>query len=273
MSRFNQIHHTVEQEVQSLPDFASILIVDDQRFDRVRMRRLCGGFGFNTNVVEAENLASMADRLRKERFDLVLLDYHLPDGTGLQGVEAIRACATNRHAATIMITGSEQNDIALQALKLGFSDYLTKDELSDATLRRSAIIALQKSRLATGMETRRLQHGEMQEILKKFSRECAQEIKPIVSRMMRQMRELREMTNLTPEQATDRVERIEGSCERLWAFLDDLDRYNAAQLVQSMVPRPKAAADITDILKSERTRPKRPATKRKPPSVFGRPRD
>ncbi|MDB4187821.1 response regulator [Sulfitobacter sp.] len=105
-------------------------MVDDNDFDRSRLKKLCRAFDFTTHAMEASSLRYLRDRLKKDRFDLILLDYHLNDGTGLEGVDIIRADAVNCTAATVMITGTEQNDIAVQALKLGFSDYLTKDEIS-----------------------------------------------------------------------------------------------------------------------------------------------
>lgn len=221
MSNFTQIEPTAQQQAASAPEFASILIVDDQRFDRARLNRMCRAFDFATQVVEADTLAAMRDKLKKERFDLVLLDYHLTDGTGLQGVEAVRADHVNSGAAVVMITGTEQSDIAMQALKMGFSDYLTKDELSQQTLSRAAITALQKARLARGMANIAVQRPQVQETLQSFSRECARDIKPIVSRIMRQIRDI---DFLNPQDAAERVEKVEGSLRRLWSFLDDLDR-------------------------------------------------
>ena len=174
-------------------------------------------------MVEADSLTALKDRLKKDRFDLILLDYHLGDGTGLQGVEIIRDDDVNCTAATVMITGTEQNDIAVQALKLGFTDYLTKDEITEQTLTRAAITALQKSQLARAMTAQGGSNALTNETVQSFSRGCAKDIKPIVSRMMRQMRRLREIDQIAAEDAVARVEQVESSLRRLWFFLDELD--------------------------------------------------
>lgn len=275
MSHLTRIQKNPHQKAAQAPEFASILIVDDEEFDRARLKKLCRAFDFTTHVVEADSLKSLGDCLKKDRFDLVLLDYHLNDGTGLQGVEMIRADPVNYTAATVMITGTEQNDIALQALKLGFSDYLTKEEISAQTLGRTAITALQKSQLARLMAAQSAQEAMMNETVQSFSRSCAQDIKPIVSRIMRQMRGLREIEQMTPESAATRVDQVEGSLRRLWVFLDELDHLGGLTTANGpTVPatREGNGPPVSGIsVGVPSIRPKRPAAPNtKPPSIFRR---
>ncbi|MGJ8595639.1 response regulator [Sulfitobacter sp.] len=232
MSQLTRIQTNAQQKAAVAPEFASILIVDDDEFDRTRLKKLCRAFDFTTHVAEADSLKALKDRLKKDRFDLILLDYQLTDGTGLDGVEIIRADGVNCSAATVMITGTEQNDIAIQALKLGFTDYLTKEEISERTLGRAAITALQKSQLARAMAAQIGQQDITNETVQSFSRGCAQDIKPIVSRIMRQMRGLREIDQIKTEDAVDRVEQVEGSLRRLWFFLDELDHLGGTPPVE-----------------------------------------
>ncbi|MBW4710336.1 response regulator [Roseobacter sp. YSTF-M11] len=244
MSQIGKIHAKIRPDATVLPDFASILVVDDQRFDRARLIRLIGGLEFDTHVAEADSLETMGSMLQKDKFDLILLDYNLPDGTGLQGLEAVRLDPKNRQAATIMITGDDQNEIAIEALKRGCSDYITKDDLSPAAFRRASINALQKSHLSIGIENQDSKRQKMEAVLERFSTECASEIKPVVSRMMRQMRDLREAPSLSKEQATERICRIEKSCMRLWEFLDDLERYKGTDLSHQAFSEQSAAAAL-----------------------------
>lgn len=275
MSQLTRIQQHPHQKAAVAPEFASILIVDDNDFDRSRLKKLCRAFDFTTHVMEASSLRDLRDRLKKDRFDLILLDYHLNDGTGLEGVDIIRADAVNCTAATVMITGTEQNDIAVQALRLGFSDYLTKDEISQQTLTRTAITALQKSQLARAMAGQMGQSEMINETVQSFSRGCAQDIKPIVSRIMRQMRGLREINQITPEDATARVEQVESSMRRLWVFLDDLDHLGGTAVATGPtvpVTRDSSAPPASGInVRVPSIRPKKPTVNpSKPPSIFRR---
>lgn len=274
MSQLTRIQINAQQKAAVAPEFASILIVDDDDFDRTRLTRLCRAFDFTTHVVQADSLKALRDKLKKDRFDLILLDYHLSDGTGLEGVEIIRADAVNCTAATVMITGTEHNNIAVQALKLGFTDYLTKDEVSELTLSRAAITALQKSQLARAMKAQDGQQAITNETVQSFSRGCAQDIKPVVSRIMRQMRGLREFDQIAPEEAEARVEQVEGSLRRLWAFLDELDHLGGTSSPHGpSVPATRGTSIPTSSINARvpTVRPKNPqAAVSKPPSIFRR---
>ncbi len=293
MSQMGKIHAKLQPSVTALPKFASILIVDDQRFDRARLLRLIDELEFDTHVVQADCLETMGAKLQSDKFDLIFVDYNLPDGTGLQALDAIRLDPRNRQAAIIMIAGDGQNEIAIEALKRGCSDYITKDDISASSFRRASINALQKSHLAIGMETQDSKRKQMEEALERFSTECANEIKPVVSRVMRQLRDLREAPALSADQLADRYDRIERSCMRLWEFLDDLGRYQGTDIseeafatqnfVKSLEPgAAPEAAPISDAAKATPSKPRRlqapqeaPASvqrKRKPikPSLFGK---
>jgi len=153
---------------------ARILIVDDQRFDRMRIKRLCGGLDFPIRMSEAESIAALAQQLDEGEFDLILLDYNLPDGDGLRGLQMIRVHPQNGAAATVMVTGTDQTEVAIEALRGGCSDYIAKDELSQSTLRRSAFNALQKTALQLGITTQEQKRSEVQSVLRRFAGECAQ---------------------------------------------------------------------------------------------------
>jgi len=217
--------------------YASILIVDDESFCRKHLRRLCANLPFTTHLAEANSLHMLRDKLSKDHFDLILLDYHLNDGTGLDGAEIIRADPVNSDAAVIMVTGTEQKDIILSALRSGFSDFLNKDNLDAQALVGTAITALHKRRSLQNRSLGRAERCAPHVSLEQFSRECAQDIRPIVSRMMRQIRDLRESNGLSVAKATARIEGLEASMRRLWFFLEDLDRVSHNEAAPHGIPR------------------------------------
>ena len=63
-------------------------------------------------------------QLQQRKVDLVLVDLRMPDIGGLDVIRAIRE--TDPHCQTILITGHATIDTAVEAVKLGAMDYLTK---------------------------------------------------------------------------------------------------------------------------------------------------
>lgn len=75
-------------------------------------------------VVRARTSAEARERLHGDRFDLVVLDYLLPDGNGLDLLRVVRAETPATPVLFLTAHGSE--DVALRALGLGASDYMQK---------------------------------------------------------------------------------------------------------------------------------------------------
>lgn len=103
-------------------DALKLLIIEDDLDQRELIRTtLEDHFGRGT-VVGAE---SVADALRQELtlFDLILADYNLPDGTGIDLLEQIKArCNT----PVILVTGENVSRIAAEAIRRGATDYVVK---------------------------------------------------------------------------------------------------------------------------------------------------
>ena len=98
-----------------------ILIVDDEpQIRRVLQTALVDQ---EYEAVGARTGEEALEKLRKERFDLVLLDVNMP---GIGGLETCREIRASSEAAIIMLTvrGSEQDKVA--ALDAGADDYVTK---------------------------------------------------------------------------------------------------------------------------------------------------
>lgn len=217
-----------------LPKSATILIVDNQRFERACLLRMIDHLEFETHVVQVDSLEAMGAKLTSEVFDLIFIDYNLPDGTGLQALDAVHRDPVNRHAATIMIAGDGQDDIAIGALHRGCSDFIARDDLSPSSFTRAAINALQKSRLAIGVERQETKRKEFEAMLAKLSAESANEIQPVLSRIIRQIKELRDATDLPPERLSDRCDRMERSCMKLRDFLNVVSRCQVPEEPQDM---------------------------------------
>jgi len=80
--------------------------------------------GMSIDCVAAENLAQAKQALKQQSFDLCLTDMRLPDGNGLDFVEALQKQYPDLPVAVISAHGNM--DLAVQALKLGAFDFVSK---------------------------------------------------------------------------------------------------------------------------------------------------
>ena len=103
-------------------NFLNLLVVDDERAIRESCREVAQVLGFNTWAAEsAEHAYRLLDA---HSIDVVLLDLRLP---GAGGVEALRHIKQNRpDAVVIVVTGYGTVESAVQAMKNGAYDYVTK---------------------------------------------------------------------------------------------------------------------------------------------------
>jgi PAS domain S-box-containing protein len=111
----------------------TILLVDDSESDRVSyVRYLQSEQSYCT--IEAETLEEGLELWRSHKPDIVLLDMNLPDGDGLEFLEAITTDNLINKLPVIMLTGERDERIAVQAMKLGAADYLVKGDVTAVSL-------------------------------------------------------------------------------------------------------------------------------------------
>lgn len=115
-----------------------ILIVDDCREDRELYRRLIGkSFPQEHLVAETETAEEALARIAIAVPHCIVLDYQLPDGDGLSFLSALRMAHGEGRIPVVMLTGGGDERVAVQAMKRGAQDYLTKSAVTGDSLRRA----------------------------------------------------------------------------------------------------------------------------------------
>lgn len=95
-------------------------------------------------VTHVKRLSEACRRLVEETFDVVLLDLFLPDSLGLDTYAAVQKVVPALPVVAIASTADE--DLALEAVKLGAQDYLVKGQLDGRTLARVIRNAVERRR-------------------------------------------------------------------------------------------------------------------------------
>jgi len=101
---------------------ARILLVDDEVEFTENMTRLLEGRGYHVTAVNSGDSAIKA--LSEDRYDVMVLDLKMP---GMDGIATLREVKKLQLLTeTLILTGHGAIDTALEAVKLGAYDYLTK---------------------------------------------------------------------------------------------------------------------------------------------------
>ena len=105
-----------------------ILIVEDDLVDRMACRRaLAQHSDFEFVLSEAETGREGLQLAHTQKPDCVLLDYHLPDLNGLEFLAELKNDLGEIPVPVMMLTGTDNASVAVEALKRGAQDYLVKD--------------------------------------------------------------------------------------------------------------------------------------------------
>jgi DNA-binding NtrC family response regulator len=99
-----------------------VLVVDDDEAVRKACCQIAAGMGFE--VVGAESATAAREILKQRRIDLLLLDLKLPGGGGLPLLEQVKALHPD--TAVIVMTAFATVSSAVEAMRIGAGDYLTK---------------------------------------------------------------------------------------------------------------------------------------------------
>ncbi len=146
-----------------------VLIIDDNIDDREVYRRMLSRVaGTNYVIAEAETGDQGLELAASKRPSCILLDYSLPGRDGL-GVLA-EILKLDPAANVIMLTGQGNETVAVEVMKNGARDYLTKDALSPETLHRCVQNAVMHGALEKKLEQKR-------QSLEIFTRAMAHDLK------------------------------------------------------------------------------------------------
>ena len=123
-----------------------ILLVEDNNVDaRVITEALTRAGEGCFLVTRAGRLSEALDRLRAETFDLVLLDFMLPDSEGLSTFSTVRQQAAS--VPIVALTGMSDESIAIEAVRQGAQDFLVKGQVQPKELKRAVQYAIERHKV------------------------------------------------------------------------------------------------------------------------------
>lgn len=202
---------------RSAPAAIRALILDDNAVDRQRLKRLFRQADLDVSVAEAGTIAEFASKIDAASYDLFLLDYRLVQGDGLIALEMLKRHPRQREAASIMVAGESQIQVAVDAMKNGCADFLLKDMMGPEMLSRSVAHALSSAGGPAAGQAGQSIEGA----LVRFAVNSGAEMRSILSGMLRRTRAIRHAAASGRPAGTDEVEALDATCARLWEFLEE----------------------------------------------------
>lgn len=140
------------------PTTRILLLVEDSPGDAQLVAELLDeGTDNRYQIVHATRLVDAVEKLRDTTVDVIVLDLGLPDSQGVDGVRSIRAAAGQ--TPIVVLTGAEDERIALACIDAGAQDYLSKAEVRAQNLRR-----------AIGYATTRIREAQLRELQQTLER-------------------------------------------------------------------------------------------------------
>ena len=122
----NCVPQCLAQPVAALEfDLMAILIIEDEEAHFQLMKRAIEKELPRASVHHLDNAAACFDELDGIRPDIIIVDYLMPGMNGIEFLTALRQM--DRSVPVVMTTGQGDERIAVQAMKAGAYDYLTKD--------------------------------------------------------------------------------------------------------------------------------------------------
>lgn len=124
----------------------SVLLIEDNPGDsRLIIELLKEEIDVLFGCTVANSLKEGKNLMKLNQFDIILLDLSLPDSTGVSTFE--KALSFSRNVPVIVLTGMGDNELALEAVRIGAQDYLHKNNLYSELLIKSILFAIERKRI------------------------------------------------------------------------------------------------------------------------------
>ncbi|RLT94778.1 hybrid sensor histidine kinase/response regulator [Ketobacter sp.] len=110
-------------QMQSAPHFAHILVVDDDRVNRMLLQKMLERRGLQVTCAESGDQALA--RAREHPFDLVLMDCQMPGLSGMEATRRLRTLEGYSKVPILALTGNGRDEMA-ECFKAGMNDFMSK---------------------------------------------------------------------------------------------------------------------------------------------------
>jgi signal transduction histidine kinase/DNA-binding NarL/FixJ family response regulator len=127
-----------------------ILLVEDNPGDVLIINELLKASGIDFSLAHLSTLKETLLLCVEREFDVILLDLGLPDSIGVETLKKIQVCKMK--SPVVVMTGLDDEDVALESLREGAQDYLVKSRLTSDNILRGIKYAIERKKIQDLLE-------------------------------------------------------------------------------------------------------------------------
>ncbi len=218
-----------------------ILLVEDNPGDARLLQAFLAEVGASRfELTHVETLGDGLKRLVEQQFDVILLDLSLPDSHGLDTVARMHQAASDK--PIVVLTGLNDEVVALEAVRKGAQDYLVKGQIDSTLLLRAMRYAIERKRINIELEKLNELKNQLLGMAAHDLRNPLAVVKTCSDFLLEPVGQ-----NLPAEKKTDFMRRIKRNADFMLKLIDDLldvSRIESGKLVLDLKP-----VDITALIK------------------------
>ena len=142
-----------------------VLLIDDNEGDAGLVRFALRSESSAEHYFSSEHVFRLSEALKalnEKAFDLILLDLTLPDIDGLETLARVRDAAPD--LPIVIMTGLNDESIAVEALRLGAQDYLVKGQTDNRGIIRAILYAVERKRIEVQLQKQRARQAALREV-------------------------------------------------------------------------------------------------------------
>ena len=219
----------VSQRSASRPEAETsrVLLVEDSRayaqLVEDMLEDCCAGF----EVVHGRGVAEAAFLLAEEEFDCVLMDLGLPDASGLTGMRRLLELAPA--VPVVVLTGRDDDEVGLGAVKEGAQDYLVKSRSDGPLIGRAIRYAMERKQVELELADRAAQIQAFAERQRDFVASASHELRTPLTSILGYLELVLEDPDGDREEQHAHIEVAYRNSRRLLALVEDLLTVNKTE--------------------------------------------
>ncbi len=222
-----------------------LLIVDDSDSDADIVSYILGDPQTRRRYesFRATDIHSALESLKHETIDLVLLDLGLPDS---EGVSSVKKVMKHANCPIVVLSGQNDETVAIQAVQVGAQDYLIKDELSARSLEKAILYSIQRHALSHKLELAMEKAEAANQAKSDFLAVMSHEFRTPMNGIIGNLNLLRSLD--LPQQAKELVVNMEMCAESEMALIGDL--LEISRMEAGKLPIEAQAFDPYELIRS-----------------------